>query len=1131
MIDGAEVNNHNSNPLLVDTDNDGLTDRDEVVDYGTFAYNPDTDGDGLTDYDEIFVYSTNPLSTDTDNDGINDNFEITNNLNPLEDDSFMDPDNDGLTNLQEYNENTATHNPDSDNDGLLDGQEVSSYGTNPLSPDSDNDGVEDFPELFDHSTDPLNPDSDGDTMFDGWEITNGLNPNSPDDALLDPDNDGIINKKEYFFGSSIYLTDTDNDGLDDSLEILDLGAEFRINSATSLNQSAPSIACNGNNYLVVWEHQGYYNRNIHAQFFDKQGSKIGSEFRVNTYTTHYQMAGNVTTDGTNYLVTWQSSDQDGDDFGVFGKILNEQGDEVCPEIQINTYTPHYQAYPCAASNGSNYFIVWRSTEQDGMGYGIVGRLLDNEGNMLGDEKIINAHTCFDQQEPSIATDGNNYFVVWNSAKKNLSPPEYRLCGQVYDSQGDKIGIEIHFNEYTSHYQFSPTIASDGTNFFITAGSKNGEQTYSEFEENKAGNSGYNSGSSGSGSIGYSQDLLINNYYSGYSSSLIVFDSSDSLTQMTWDASLSEAEPIEWILLPAHLIAWDNDTVEPDNSETAFGSDYNDYLYYMNGYVYGSEGQPVLYPWILYGPTEDKLSSQKIISDGTNYFLLYANNGEIYGQFFNPALTLVGPTITFNHYISSRHALPVAATDGTNYLVVWESNGQDGSRDGIYGRMLYFGYDTNPANPDTDNDGLNDSEEINTYLTNPMFTDSDNDGLNDLEELVTYNTDPIFFDTDYDYLTDGDEVNIYKTSPLTDDTDNDGIYDDTELFYCNTNPLNPDSDNDGLSDLVEFFMLATNPNSNDTDNDGMLDFYEIDNLLNPFEDDTLIDKDNDGLTNIEEFNLNTSANNPDSDNDGMFDGWEIDNNLNPFVDDSQLDNDGDLVPAIDEFRFGGRPDTSHSDNDTIGDYDEIYVHHTNPSNPDTDNDNLNDYDEIFVYLTNPTSKDTDGDGILDGDEISAFTNPHEADNTFERTRTSGTYTIKTESYNGLTTKISTTYDSIGQSSDISYRPPVKSVVYEIKLWFDDDNLFLNSDSDRMPDWWENFNSTDPTRDDSFEDLDNDSLDNELEYVIGSKPDNTDSDGDILPDGWEYLRGTDILQFLTLLRIMTTTVYLILKNIFI
>ena len=69
-------------------------------------------------------------------------------------------------------------------------------------------------------------------------------------------------------------------------------------------------------------------------------------------------------------------------------------------------------------------------------------------------------------------------------------------------------------------------------------------------------------------------------------------------------------------------------------------------------------------------------------------------------------------------------------------------------------------------------------------------DSDHDGLGDDEETDTYGTDPANPDTDGDGLLDGQEVAI-GTDPLDTDTDGDGISDKDEVD-AETDPLNPDT---------------------------------------------------------------------------------------------------------------------------------------------------------------------------------------------------------------------------------------------------------------------------------------------------------------------------------------------------
>ena len=66
---------------MIDSDSDGLTDAEEAI-YGTNPLVADTDGDGLSDYDEVKIYHTNPLVVDTDGDGYPDGVEVKSGHNP-----------------------------------------------------------------------------------------------------------------------------------------------------------------------------------------------------------------------------------------------------------------------------------------------------------------------------------------------------------------------------------------------------------------------------------------------------------------------------------------------------------------------------------------------------------------------------------------------------------------------------------------------------------------------------------------------------------------------------------------------------------------------------------------------------------------------------------------------------------------------------------------------------------------------------------------------------------------------------------------------------------------------------------------------------------------------------------------
>ena len=158
-----------------------------VAIYGT----DDVDNDGVPDSQDNCPGIPNEGQLDTDSDGEGDACDD-------------DDDNDGLTDGEEVNTyGTDPLDSDSDDDGLEDGEEVNAYGTNPLDSDSDDDGLEDGQEINTYGTDPLDSDNDNDGIPDGYETQfEFLNPLDDTDAALDSDGDGFSNLDEYLAGSN-----------------------------------------------------------------------------------------------------------------------------------------------------------------------------------------------------------------------------------------------------------------------------------------------------------------------------------------------------------------------------------------------------------------------------------------------------------------------------------------------------------------------------------------------------------------------------------------------------------------------------------------------------------------------------------------------------------------------------------------------------------------------------------------------------------------------------------------------------------------------------------------------------------------------------------------------------------------
>src|SRR5262249_22830855 len=146
-------------------------------------------------------------------------------------------------------------------------------------------------------------------------------------------------------------------------------------------------------------------QDVFAQRFDSSGVPQGSEFRVNTYTTGNQYAPSIGMDLTgDFVVVWQSY-QDGSGYGIFGQRFDSSGTKQGSEFQINTYTTGHQTDPSVAMDVDGDFVVAWDGRVAGPGSsaygGVAAQLFDSSGAPQGSEIELEHNSG---SRPSVAMD-------------------------------------------------------------------------------------------------------------------------------------------------------------------------------------------------------------------------------------------------------------------------------------------------------------------------------------------------------------------------------------------------------------------------------------------------------------------------------------------------------------------------------------------------------------------------------------------------------------------------------------------------------------------------------------------------------------------------------------------------------
>jgi hypothetical protein len=150
------------------------------------------------------------------------------------------------------------------------------------------------------------------------------------------------------------------------------GSEFQVNTHTTGFALDPRVAIAPNgSFVVVWESTSSSGsdtsgKSVQARLFDATGAPLGAEFQVNTYTTLAQDDPDVAIDqDRDFVVTWESYGSpgtDSDNASIQGQQFDAAGTPVGGQFQVNTYTTSGQYNPrITADWEGNFLVAWGSS--------------------------------------------------------------------------------------------------------------------------------------------------------------------------------------------------------------------------------------------------------------------------------------------------------------------------------------------------------------------------------------------------------------------------------------------------------------------------------------------------------------------------------------------------------------------------------------------------------------------------------------------------------------------------------------------------------------------------------------------------------------------------------------------------
>ena len=371
-----------------------------------------------------------------------------------------------------------------------------------------------------------------------------------------------------------------------------------------------------------------------------------ADIQVNTYTTSDQREPSVAAlSGGGYVVTWRSDGQDGDSDGIYFQRYNADGSELGAETPANTTWAgrQWQSDVSGLTDGG-FVITWRDGEEEADN--IYLQRFGASGEKVGSETRVNTTTIYWQSLDHVAgLTGGGYVVMWSSYVSYAN--SYDVHAQRYDADGNPVGGEVAVNTTTENSQTPNAIMALSDGGYLIA--------WSSREQDGDGNGVYYRRYDSSGDAVGGETLAnttTENSQSGASAAAL----NNGGCVITWTSYEQDGDDagIYHQRYDANL--------NPVGSETLVNTTTSNQQDFARAAGLSGGGYVVTWLSAFQDGSEEGVYSQRFDTDGTP----------------------LGTEIRVNTTTAGdQNGASIAAINGGGYVIVWESDGQDGDGYGVF----------------------------------------------------------------------------------------------------------------------------------------------------------------------------------------------------------------------------------------------------------------------------------------------------------------------------------------------------------------------------------------------------------------------------------------------------------------